>query len=1266
MRRGAWLALLVASALPLAAWLALALGLATPLFNAALSRALKGRSPLEIRAGVFRCDLVHTAEIDDLVVLAPVRDAKLPLLTLDRVRLHYALWDCLRGRLDWQECLTWARLSGLKVFLLRDDTGRWNLPTGASTGATPSASASGSVFGLLPASRVELDSSELVFNDDYKGFRTVIDSVAGSLDTRALPLLAFTLQGRTEGKARTDLSLSGEWNQEEGGLAGRLDVQDVDLARYLNYFLPSGQLKFTDGRASLNVLLRRHGRGALQTSGRASVTEGALRLPGIGEPLSDFKGEVAFGGDALRFKAVEAVFLGSRWSATGAIVGLEHPAYDLEVENAAQPLEYLSQQVRGLQSLGLSGSAQVDARMSGPAASPVVEAQLSAPWMALRGVEFKRVEIRAGYKDERLEVRELQAGLWDGIVSGTARMDFRTKGAIEADLSVLGAAIEHAEISGRRLVPLRGRLSGHASLSGALRSPEFSADFATSDLAISRTALENLNAHAEWGPPGFRAVLASSKGSLLGNLDFTAPAAGTAEFRRSRLTIRGVDLSATAALISAAEDSDVVPASVSGAVAPWRGRLGGKADVEVDVEGPVANPTAWVRLALGQATVAALAPTGSAAVEPLEVRLAGVFGWHAGEFLFGKSGEPFTLGMKSVVHHAGADLQAFGHLPLDAPKTEGHLAVSADLDFRMLGAFPLLSGAQGKASADGVVSGSLKSPKIHGTVKVRGFSCAPSAYVGPVKDGRATLRFEDQSVGVEDISFACGGRVTALGQLDFSEGFAAPKGRLEVSTDDDGLRVEHWNGVGSGSLVLGPLDLDFGGAGGPLGISGRAFLKDALIVYSGQEEETPASSEAGKPSPTASPTPGSAPGRSLDMDLRVGLGANVWYEKHQNRTVDLSDPTRWLSDALASAKETLLMPDISFRMRPTQEDFVVRGGGSNLELVGELVIDRGRMTIMENDFDITSDKGPAVVRFHGQGADISGTAEARLRYTRDDPVTYRTVQKAVEVYVYISPRTQEEIEAAGLEGQFLNFKVDFDSDPQIIPENPDLQRTAVIDLVVLGDPLVDIGDQGVSTSGEASQGALIASSGLGAVTSGLVRKQLAELMRKFKFMGNDWVDVARVTPRIRYEMPAGTPSSMQAAAGSAAAASAQQSSSQYDIDWDVELGKGIGEKVYSSLQVLTFGENSRESVVVAAGETCTVQTYGVRLGLEYQVNAYRTVSVFGNFGCDDNLDPVANPGPSDWAAPNMSYAVQLRNTIPTDNYSPALARKRRWAERTDP
>ena len=65
-----------------------------------------------------------------------------------------------------------------------------------------------------------------------------------------------------------------------------------------------------------------------------------------------------------------------------------------------------------------------------------------------------------------------------------------------------------------------------------------------------------------------------------------------------------------------------------------------------------------------------------------------------------------------------------------------------------------------------------------------------------------------------------------------------------------------------------------------------------------------------------------------------------------------SDPFVMLQQTLNSAIETLQNPGFEFLFKPTESDFSIKGRPPLLKIKGELGIDRGTLTFMENEFKI--------------------------------------------------------------------------------------------------------------------------------------------------------------------------------------------------------------------------------------------------------------------------------------------------------------------------
>lgn len=1224
-------------------YLALRIGLLTPFVNLALRHALGESSPLRVRVGRLRCDVFSFVEVDDLLVMAPVRGALLPLLSVDSLRVDYRGWKALRGRVDWAHCVRVARVRGLNVFLLRGANGDWNI---SALIAPQKVVGPGQTLPPLPlpATRLELQDSRVVLVDEPRGFRASLQHLEGSLDTRALPWVTYSLTGSTDNKRRRNFSVSGKLNRSSRVHDARLDLDDVELARYLNYFLPRGGLAFTQGRAALSVRLHQGSTGPMQATGKAQLQGGALRIPAINQPLEGLTGAVVFDPRSLRFSNTQAHFLGADWQASGTIEDLRHPILGVHIQGNQVPLAVLSQQVKGLGLLRLSGTAAVDAVLTGPAHRPLIQARLWAPRLGLLGAQLQGLSASARLEGTRLRVSGLRARLWGGALAGSAEMGLAQGGRLDAELSLDGASLGQATLDGRRPLPLEGLAQGTLKAAGLLRNPVLDLDLTLPSASLGSLNLGALTAQAHWGPDGLDSHFKALGGRLQGRVAFSR--GRTAAFHDSRISLKAVDLSSTAAGLAGAGDSMVLPSGAVRAGAVLQDRLRGTLDAVLNLEGPLQAPQVWVDATLKGGRL--MLPLGGplALRDPeagLRLFLVGALGFHQGEIQWGRPQAP----LKAVLGGQGSGgivLQALGRYPLDGAGAPGHLSLDLAGDLRLLDALSLFNHTEGRISGDLLLSGTPDSPSANGQLQVKGFQSDPTAYLGPLRRGGLTLQMRGQAVHLVGLTLQAGGQLSASGEASLAQGWQGLSGSITFNTDDLGLRLDHWAGFGNGSVKLEGLKLSVDGPDSPLSIAGRAVLSNALVVYGGQDATTAA---------VAGPA---QPRRPLTLDLRIGVGANVWYEKHQPPVVDITqassmlDPSAWLQQTFGNLVESIRRPDLYFRLAPTAQDFLVQGSSPDIRLLGQLAIDRGRITMLENEFQIRQDAQPALIRFNGRHGEVQATAVGHLRYMATDPVTQRTYQKSVDVSVLVSPMSQDELLRSGLQDSFLNYKLDYSSDPVLDPRGDDENRQAILHLIVLGDPMVDSGSGSASALGATQLDRLI---------SAELRKQIATLSQHgFKLIGSRFVDVFRVVPRLRV---LGSTAAQPVASGAPAAQG--QGSSLVLSDLTVELGKSLTDQLYASLQGVYFNQEAAAQEGLygpnnqALDANYASTDWGGRIGLEYQISSSRTLEAYYNYAVDDNLDPLpqlaGNP-------PSWGWSLRFRNTLATDNYTPELADERRW------
>jgi hypothetical protein len=1245
-RRTLLICLALIALLPLGLFALLRIGGLTPLINLALAHALRPLTPVELRLGSLRSDAYSFIEADDVVVLAPLKGAKVPLMTIASLRLEFDALDALRGRLPKDEALRLARIRGMNIFVLRDVQGRWNTsvlfqPRGAQAKAKH-----GVPLPLLPAGRVELEDSQMVFNDESRGFHSSITRLQGSLDTRALPLLEFSLAGRTEGVSRDNLSVAGEADLSEHSFDSRLDLGDVELKQYLNYFLPGQGLSFEGGQASLSVRLQADDAKDLRAEGRADLQGGILRIPGVTEPLSELNGRVAFDPQALHFKAISARFLGSVWTADGQLQDLAHPSFDVHLNNPSFGLQALSQQVHGLEPLALSGSAQVDVSMTGPAQHPLIQGSVAAPWLSLVGIELSDAHASVAMEGSQLRVEGLKARVWDGTVDGNLNMGLKKDSRLQADVHMQGVRLEEASIHGQRPLPLSGTAVVDLSVRGLVHDPSLQGRFELHQGFLGTLPLDRVAADIRWSKADWAAKFDLLDGRIAGTI---AAVGKPGVFKDSSVRFQGIDLGTLSQGLASAPPSTLFPAGAIKGARWAASHLEVQTDATLTMDGPLKEPVTRVNFKHLKGQLYGL--EGSFALadpkQPLAIDGDGSVGLGGGDIQMGVKGQALRLRVSQKGH--AWEMQALGRFPLKPAGRPGALELTVDGDMRLLDAFGFFSHSGGRLSFDGDLAGTLDAPQAKGDLKIDDFSTTPRSYLAPISGGILRAQLLGQTIEVPQLHFRAGGQVDASGRLDLSAGLKGLTGAILINTDASGLRLENWDSMGTGDLVMDPISFKIAGQDQPFQLGGHMKLSNAVIVYAGQPK--PAD---GDPAAAAAPVKG----RGMTLDLRVALGANVWYEKLHEKSVDLLDPSQWLKGAADSAIETFQRPDMYFRMRPTDQDFVIQGTTPDIQMQGELAINQGRLTVMENDFVISSDRVVPVIDFRGRRADVTASAVARLKYMRDDPLTKRPVQRGVNVTVNIAPMSEEELEKSDLAHSFLNYKMDFSCDPPIITGNDALEQEAILNLVVVGDPLVDLDATNGGGGGGADGAGLFQATQINRLISGEARKQLASLSKRgFKFLGTGFIDVFRLVPRFKYQSAS---TSNQVASTNATDASNQAKENQLVFsDVTLELGKSLGEKLYASFMWIKFGDASQSSEALAAGQgNLIVRDQGVRTGLEYQITPNRTLEGFYNYSVDDNLDPVAFD-PNNLAQAH-SGVVRLRNTIPTDTYSAAVSRQRRW------
>ncbi len=1221
--------------LPLALWVGLRLGLATPLVNFTLKRELGPLFKGEVRFGLFRTDLLSYAEVTDLRVLAVRENGnRLPVLTVDRVRMHFRLWEVLRGRRPLLESLDSVTLKGTRFFMLRSKKGEWNirqvlvLPDKRTSKAKRQG---GGVAAL--ATRLSLQDSEIIFNDEARDFQSAIEGVQGQLDTRAFPLVVFSLSGRTEGRKRENLTLAGEWNAQAETFYARADLKSVSLESYFNYMFPRGGLAFTGGQASMSVRALDRGESEIDFSGQADVDEGVLRIPGVAEPLGGLKGRLAFDRYGLRVTDLRARFLGSMWVANGRLDDYKAPRLELHLSNPRVPLQELSRQIRGLASLRLAGDASLALTATGRAAEPEIRGILQAPEFDIAGVSLQQAHAELSMDTHVLKVLNLRGQLWGSPVSATAEIEFPRKkggsreGRLEASFTAPGVALADVAWNKKHYLPLSGRAKLEAQVSGPLRQPIVTAIFRSEDSAWGTEKLGELELSAQIKGKSLSLGLQAWGQRLKAHstLHFGAPGA---RIEGGELVLDHFPLRAMARALSSSAETEISGPRLRKVGAYLAKSLEAELSCRIGIEGPMRKPDLVldVRSLQGIWFLSESRWLAKGSRIPFEAKGLAELG---ADWVLGKPGAPFRLLLKPAGKETSFEAQ--GRLAADGSGQGMSAKISADM--AGLRVSRLFKKAQGRFDLDLKLSGSPRSRNWEGWAELKDFDARMKAYLPQLRQGEFQAWFKEKSVVIENLSFRSDGIFLMSGELDFSAGLL-PRGQLKADTDTQGIKLEDAGIASAGYLALSDLMLTLNGPEG-LQAEGGVRFHDTVFRLEGGEKGKEEPELGAKRSPY-----------QVVLDLHIGLDENVWLKKLHSKGVDITlDPVKLIQSGLASAEESLRNPSMEFKFRPTSQDLSVQGQVPKVSLLGTLAVERGLLTFQENDFIIKPDLKPPHIDFKGGlRADIELKATAQLRYYRDNASTGRAEAKPVKVILDVVPLKPLELEAAGLQNALLNYKLDFSSDPPLMADH-ERERMAILSLLLLGDPMHDQDPGELSTVGVApTSGSRVT---LGQLVSNQVGRLASSELKKlanrgFKVLGAQGLDYIRLAPKF----------------GKGAGGTSQSAISLGSPTLVMEAGKSLYKDLYASGQLFIFGEDDVNS---ARSQTLGQKEREVRgnawlTKLEYFLSPQKILEISVQAGVDENQEPFAYDPTLEWGA--WRYYFGLRSSIPTETYGRLDSRRR--------
>ena len=394
-----------------------------------------------------------------------------------------------------------------------------------------------------------------------------------------------------------------------------------------------------------------------------------------------------------------------------------------------------------------------------------------------------------------------------------------------------------------------------------------------------------------------------------------------------------------------------------------------------------------------------------------------------------------------------------------------------------------------------------------------------------------------------------------------------------------------------------------------------------------------------------------------EINLKLKVGKNVWYEripaKQPALEADLADTISslsvWLEDSVKN-------PSIQVRLLPTDDSFLIQGQYPSVLLTGNIGLDRGVLTFMQNDFDIQS----GTISFkQNMRADVSALARTRVRTSSRNPVSGRTENQTFRIEVKANPLNESELREFGLEKSFLNFRLTFDSEPSLVVNDPVRNHAAIMNLLVLGDPLLGVEDPLVT--GSAVDGSQLGNIQLGRLANNEIRKLIARFSEKgFKLLGGRVLDYFRLVPRFQYQRGVGSNTGVNLTQQEASD-SARESGFAFS-DLMIDVGKSFYDDWFVSGQYIWFRDENEAYQNAKSGLIDQeVRPWGGRLGLEYRINKNRILEMSYNYSVDENMEPVVFDRDNIWQA--HSFYMGLRNSVYMKSYSAREKRRRWWDEK---
>ncbi|HUV03759.1 MAG TPA: translocation/assembly module TamB domain-containing protein [Armatimonadota bacterium] len=603
-----------------------------------------------------------------------------PIVRVPTVRIAYSLADIALRKRDPIASIRRIEILKPDVFLERTPEGRWNIANILKP-QPPSQP-------LKLRAEIRVKSGRVTICDrapnPARPEQNILRSINGRADLSGIPVVRCSVSGKGDPGKLERFAAKGRYNLTNHSFSADLDVLGASASGLSAYSKKTG-LNVSSGTARIGLRVSRPGEDKpLQYAGAIRLRSVEARVPQLRSPVRDLDGDIR-----IRTGVVSVRLKGKVGSTpfvlSGQVLDPSHPRLALEATSDSVNFREVASLTGWAKQLGrttLPQNGRFRARVLGPAMSPKVDFALEMPSLSHPDCECHSILVNGTYADRRISIRQASAGMYGGLIelSGDIAVSGSPRGMLEGRVSSIPlgripflrerqfAATSTGELDaswgpGSVLVDYQGTLN-----EGRIKGVQFDGGRLSAAYGDGIIVLKQLSVEALGGT-----VTASGQTALDGDLKFKA--AG----------------------------SDINLASVKEMYwsAPTVGRLNFTGELTGTFQSPVFNGDIEAqRVMVSGIGTERIAGSLSASREAIESANMVIYEYPGTVTLTGRIRNP-------LAETPSLDLRIRAD-SLDTDKLTGALGRSAL--------------TEGEASAELIVSGTLRDPKAEGTLHIEGGS----------------------------------------------------------------------------------------------------------------------------------------------------------------------------------------------------------------------------------------------------------------------------------------------------------------------------------------------------------------------------------------------------------------------------------------------------------------------------------------------------------------------------------------------------------------